>query len=79
MPRLGASNYQVKSVPNKFNRLSVLILCLILTAAFTGFSIWYNLKKSDNIEQGLFNYISQKLQEGFESNNPIVKFKNATN
>ncbi|HAO81632.1 MAG: hypothetical protein UV57_C0041G0011 [Parcubacteria group bacterium GW2011_GWD2_43_10] len=72
MRRSSASPYYHKSLPNKYSRLSILILCLLLTIAFTAFSIWYNLNKSNNSEPGLFDYIGQKFQEGFESNNRLI-------
>lgn len=55
---------------NKFNRLSLLVICLILTVVVTIFSIWVNLKNysKDDISQGLFTSIGERFQQGLESN-----------
>ncbi len=54
------------------HHLGLFIICLILTIIFTVFTIWFNLKKETTSEQGLFEYIQEKFEEGLSEKNPLI-------
>ena len=61
------------SAAKKFNRLSVLLLCLLLTLVITAFSIWYNLTHVAKESPDLFDSIFNKFEQGFsQSNTPVI-------
>ncbi len=59
-------------VRRNYNRLGILLVCLILTVAVTAFTIWYNLNHLDSSSFNLFNFISNHLEKGFQDPEPLL-------
>lgn len=55
----------------RYQRLGILFFCLLLTVVITVFSIWYNLNHFSSSSPDLFDFISNRLEKGFQEPNPI--------